>query len=294
MSTGMTRRWRLGFLASLAYASMQPGEVVSSLASIGYEAVEWTQAHFDPRATSASQRQALVDITRSGGLITSEIVVQKDLVCLDEAQRQDRIQHCLENIAAASECGVQVINLFSGPARWAPEAPVVGRDISLGTAWDQVHDAFDQLVPAAQVSGVRLAVEGVWGMLCHDYYSTLPLIEHYGSPSLGVNLDPSHDVLVGNVNSGDIVRAWGRKRIHHVHLKDAVGVPRDGEFLFPLLGEGRVPWSGFFRALEDIGYDGCCSVEFESFAFHSRVLNGDTEAAARMSYEHVMRLLDNR
>jgi len=74
-------------------------------------------------------------------------------------------------------------------------------------------------------------------MLCHDYYTTRPLIDRYDSPRLGVNLDPSHDLLAGNLDVGWIVKEWGRK-IMHVHLKDAVGTQEPGRFIFPLLGEG--------------------------------------------------------
>ena len=279
-------------MASLGYARMAPAEVVASLAGLGYKAVEWTRAHFDPRTQTEAELKELVDITQEGGLELSELVVQQDFVCLDETQRLDRIALCLEYIEAAAACGVSTLNFFSGPARWNRKAPIVGQDISLGQAWAMVFDAFDRVVPAAERNQVRIAVEGVWGMLCHDYYSALVLIEHYDSPCLGVNLDPSHDVLVGNLDSGWIARQWGRERIHHVHLKDAVGVPRPGKFLFPLLGEGRVPWEDFFQALEEIDYQGYCSVEFESFAYHDRILGGNTEEAACLSMEQVRRLLE--
>ena len=65
-----------------------------------------------------------------------------------------------------------------------------------------------------------------------------------------------------------------------------------GEFLFPLIGEGLVPWEAFFQTLDDIGYNGCCSVEFESFAYHNLVLKGNTEEAARRSFNDIMCILD--
>ena len=285
------KTWKLAFLASLGYAQMAPQQVVASLARLGYDAVEWTMRHFNPRTHSLSELKRLVAVTREGGLEISEVVVQQDLVCLDGEAREDRIALCLESIQAAAACGISTLNFFTGPALWDPNAPQVGQDIRLGDAWAQIWEAFDRIVPAAEENRVRIAVEGVWGMVCHDYYSTLKLIEHYDSAYLGVNLDPSHDILVGNLDSGWIAKEWGVERIHHVHLKDAVGVPRPGEFLFPMLGEGQVPWKDFFASLEALGYQGCCSVEFESFAYYSRVLKGDAEEAARLSIEQVRQLL---
>ena len=154
-----------------------------------------------------------------------------------------------------------------------------------------VFDAFDRIVKALENSKVHGAVEGVWGHLCSDYYTTRLLIDHFGSDYLGVNFDPSHDVLKGNFDTGWIVRQWGKKTIKHVHLKDAIGVQKQGLFLFPFLGEGRVDWNGMFAALREIGYDGYLSVEFESFAYHDKVFNGDTHEAARRSMAEVRALL---
>ncbi len=285
------RKWKLAFMSSLGYAEMAPEKVVNSLASCGYEAIEWTLSHFDPRTHTPAQNKRLVEITQNAGLEVSEFVVQTDVVCLDEAERRDRIAFGLECLAAASECGVSTLNFFTGPAPWVPTAPVVNRDISMGAAWDMVYDAYDQFVSAAESAGVLIALEGVWGHLCHDFYSSSQLINHYNSPHFGVNLDPSHDVLVGNWDSGWIARQWGVQRIHHVHLKDAVGVPRAGWFIFPMLGEGLVPWAEFFKALDEMGYARYCSVEFESFDYHDRVLHGNTEEAARLSRMQINELL---
>jgi sugar phosphate isomerase/epimerase len=61
-------------------------------------------------------------------------------------------------------------------------------------------------------------------------------------------------------------------------------------FIFPLLGEGRVPWKAFFAALDDIGYDVFLTVEFESFDYYRRVLRNDPVAAARLSMEQLRQL----
>ena len=65
-----------------------------------------------------------------------------------------------------------------------------------------------------------------------------------------------------------------------------------GQFVFPLLGEGMVNWQAFFGALDKIGYDGYCSVEFESFEYYRQVLAGNPEAAAKISLEQIEALLD--
>jgi sugar phosphate isomerase/epimerase len=115
-------------------------------------------------------------------------------------------------------------------------------------------------------------------------------MENAASPFHKINLDLSHGTLYGNLDARWIVHQW-RDKIAHVHLKDAVGEPIVGKFLFPLLGEGRVDWKAFFLALEEIDYRGFCSVEFESFAYYKQALMSDPEAAARLSFENIETLL---
>jgi len=74
----------------------------------------------------------------------------------------------------------------------------------------------------------------------------------------------------------------------------AEGIPELGRFVFPMLGEGRVDWRGMFAALEAIGYEGYCSVEFESFDCHANVLGGDTREAARRSLADARALMSRR
>jgi len=283
---------RLGYMASLGFTAWKPEEVCRCLADLGYAAVEWTLAHFDPRSHSDDEIAALMQATKDAGLVVSEVVVQQDYVTRDEGARADRVAHTIECIEAAARHGLGVLNLFSGPAPWDPSAPKLGKDMPEGEAWDLVFRAFDELVPAAEKRGVKLAVEAVFGMAARDYYTTLPLMARYPSDCLGLNFDPSHYALYGN----DIpytVRQWG-ERIFHVHLKDCVGVPGGlpGEtFTFPLLGEGVVDWPALFAALDAIGYRGYVSVEFEAFTYYRTVLKSDPVQAARLSMEQCRALL---
>ena len=68
-------------------------------------------------------------------------------------------------------------------------------------------------------------------MLCHDFYTAKFLIDYFNSQYLGVNFDPSHDILAGNMDIGWIIRQWGKERIKHIHLKDAVGTQEQGKFV---------------------------------------------------------------
>jgi len=284
---------KIGFMASLGFALMKPEEVLGTLSEIGYKAVEWPLARLDPRKKSVEEIKRVVDLTKQYDMEVSSAIVQQDLVVLDENTRKKTTDFVVQCIQTFSEAGIKTLNLFTGPMSWESDAPRIGKDITEGKAWDMVYKAFDIFVPQAEKFKTYLAVEGVWGMLCHDYYSTRNLIDNYDSSYLGVNLDPSHDVLAGNLDAGWIVKNWGDK-IKHVHLKDAVGIQSPGKFIFPLLGEGNVDWISFFKALKEIGYDGYMSVEFESIKYYEQILGNDIKKAAVLSLDNIKKLIGEK
>lgn len=276
-------------MANLGYATMPPEAVCASLAEIGYGAVGWTMAHFDVQQKSRAELVELIKLPQKFGMQVGELVVQQDMVTTDDSLFRHRVDTVLKCIETASEVeSPPSINLFTGPASWDPAALVVGRDIAYSAAWDRVLVSTEILVKRAEELGVDLAMEGVWGMVCHNFFTTHYLIETFDSPRLGVNYDPSHDVLAGIEDVAWVIRQWQeKKRIKHVHLKDAAGTVEGGRFLFPMLGEGRVDWTAFFDTLTETGYDGCMSVEYESFRYYDTVLKGDAPAAARISLEQI-------
>lgn len=286
----MLNKRKFAFMASLDFASWQPERILKSLSNLGYDGVEWTLSHFNPRTKSQEELRKLVELTKNYGLEVSEVVVQQDVVNLNKKIRRDRIELVKECIAAASEVGVKVMNLFSGPAPWDPEAPRILEDISEGKAWEQVLEAYEEFVKLAEKSKVYLAVEAVWGHLCHDYYTTKELISSFDSEFLGINMDPSPCCLYGNDISW-VIKKWGKK-IKHVHLKDVAGKPgfHGKDFIFPLLGEGIVDWKAFFKTLDEIEYKGFFSVEFESFNYYRNVLKNDPVKAAEISMEQIKEL----
>ena len=280
---------QFGFMASLDFASWPVKDVAACLSKTGYHAVEWTLAHFHPYDDPQSLAD-LVKVPEQYGLQVSEVVIQQDLVTLDAARFEERIDLVSASIRTAAQLGISVLNLFTGPAPWDSQAPRLGVDIQEGEAWRLLFMAFDRLLPLAEKNGVYLAVEAVFGQLCHDYYTLSELLNHYDSEYLAVNMDPSHFQLYGN-DVPWVVSRLG-PRIRHVHLKDVVGRPGlpGKEFAFPLLGEGVIDWPAFAAALDAAGYQGALSVEFEAFGYYARVLDRKPELAAALSMEQIRHL----
>jgi hexulose-6-phosphate isomerase len=267
-----------GFLANGEMLGWEPEKLMSFIKETGYDAVELIGDVIFAGGKDGADFRAAAD---KYGVVISEILAQHDYVLKDENERKNSIDTTIEHIKRSADMGVNVVNLFTGPVPWLEFPLKVGVNVSMTDAWNYVFGAFDRILPVAEKEGVKLAVENVWGMLAHDLYTNKYLIDHYDSENLGVNLDPSHDMLYGNNDEPFIVKSWGKK-IFHVHVKDAVGVAEGGKFVFPLLGEGNVDFPAFFRALNEIGYDGCASVEFESWAYRRNILGNSHAAAAKM------------
>ena len=286
----MIDRYKTGFYAGGGFAALPLAGTCRILAGIGYDAVELDRFWLDRRPNKEDLSEDL-NIIAGSGLILSEVIVQEDYVSPDAGARADAVERTKAYIRRCADAGIGTVNLFTGPRPWIPNRVIVGEMLSVRDAWDMVFAAFDEIVPLAEQTGVTLAVENVWGMLAHDFFTAQYLVNRYDSPALGVNFDPSHDQLAGNADMEFLLRGWGKDRVKHIHMKDAAGSQERGHVLFPPLGEGLVDWTGFRRGLDAVGYDGILSVEYEADAHLGRSLGGNWIRAAEESFAALKTIL---
>jgi sugar phosphate isomerase/epimerase len=137
--------------------------------------------------------------------------------------------------------------------------------------WNPILDVYDEV-------GVRFAHEVHPSEIAYDYWTTVRTLEAIGHrEAFGLNWDPSHMVWQDLDPVGFL---WDFKdRIYHVDCKDTKmrnGNGRNGRlgshlawadgrrgWDFISTGHGDVPWEASFRMLNQIGYDGPISVEWE-------------------------------
>ncbi len=205
----------------------------------------------------------------------------------------------LKNTArAAQKLGVEVVNGFTGSSIWPllySFPPVPQEMIDAGYAL--FAERFNPILDVFGDCGVRFALEVHPTEIAFDLHSAeraLTAIER--REEFGFNFDPSH-LLWQGVDPVEFLRAFP-DRIYHVHIKDAVvtlngrsgilsshlnfGDPRRGwDFRSP--GRGGVNFEEIIRALNQIGYSGPLSVEWEDVGM-------DREAGAREAAEFVKRL----
>lgn len=273
-----------GYVATPGFEDWEAERVVDALVELGYGSVEWTLSHFDPRTCSSAQLEALVGDGKSKCLACSQVAVLQDYISGDENLRRDRVALTRETITAASLSGVDKVGIYAGPDSWDPAAAKIPDEVSSDEAWSRLFTALDELYPVAEQEGITLTFKPCVGTLTYDYFSSLPVIERYGSSSaFGITFDPSHFVLHGN-DIGWVVKQFGQ-HLKHVHLKDVFGVPGDEgrHFMFPLLGDGQTDWTNLRGALDELGFDETLAILFEAYAYFDNVLDGDPVAAARLS-----------
>lgn len=195
---------------------------------------------------------------------------------------------------AAAKLGVKVVPGFTGSSIWAylysfpPNSPdmVANGYQHFANAWNPILDVFDEV-------GVRFALEAHPTEIAFDVASAeAAVMAVAGRPAFGFNYDPSHFVYQ-NVDYVGFIRKFGN-RIYHVHMKDAYLAPRPTEagvfgghlnfgdarraWDFRSLGRGSVNFEEIIRALNDVGYAGPLSVEWEDGKMDRE--HGATEACA--------------
>lgn len=101
------------------------------------------------------------------------------------------------------------------------------------------------------------------------------LVDHVNSPALGMNFDPSPSFSMGEILE-QVVYEVGSK-IFHCHFSDNDGTSN----VHWRMGKGKINWKGVLKALQDVGYDGVISIEFEDVPGVSRPGQESTPALDR-------------
>jgi sugar phosphate isomerase/epimerase len=199
---------------------------------------------------------------------------------------------------AAQQFGVSVVNGFTGSSIWhllysfppVPDSMIEEGYRQFAERWNPILDVFGEC-------GVRFALEVHPTEIAFDIVTAKRALGALGNrEEFGFNFDPSH-LLWQGVDPVEFIREF-RDRIYHVHIKDAIvslngrsgilgshlnfGDPRRGwDFRSP--GRGGVNFEEIIRTLNQIGYDGPLSVEWEDSGM-------DREHGAREACEFVQKL----
>jgi len=191
---------------------------------------------------------------------------------------QRAIEELKNTARAAKKLGVEVVNGFTGSSIWhlLYSFPPVSQEM-IDDGFKLLAERFNPILDVFGECGVKFALEVHPTEIAFDLYSAERALDVLGRrEEFGFNFDPSHLIWQG-VDPVEFIRAFS-DRIYHVHMKDAIvklngrtgilashinfGDPRRG-WDFRSLGRGGVNFEEIIRALNDAGYNGPLSVEWE-------------------------------
>lgn len=142
---------------------------------------------------------------------------------------------------------------------------VVTPDVSYDAALARVRESLTELVPAAEETGVTLALENVWNQAFLSPLEFRDFIDSFDSEYVGAYFD------VGNILRTGYGEHWIRilgdrlSKVHFCNFRGEVG--NITGFTRHLL-DGDVNWPAIMAALDEVGYDDWVTTEITPPAPH--------------------------
>jgi sugar phosphate isomerase/epimerase len=196
-----------------------------------------------------------------------------------EGVKKRAAQNMIDAARAAKKLGVDVVNGFTGSSIWPLlySFPAVSKDM-IKAGYDDFAKRWRPILKEFKREGVKFALEVHPTEIAFDIASAqraLAAVKRH--EAFGFNYDPSHLGYQG-VDYVKFIRTFG-DRIFHCHMKDAWWGHGDGtvgvfgghtEFADPRrywdfrsIGHGDINFEEIIVALNDVGYQGPLSIEWE-------------------------------
>lgn len=139
---------------------------------------------------------------------------------------------------------------------------LVKKEAPYDKAYTRSQAELKKVVPLAEESGVKIAIENVWNNFLLSPLEAVRYIEEFNSPALVWHFD------IGNVINTGWPEHWIHilgPRIHKLHVKEYSRKKRDAEGLWKGFQveyfQGDNDWPAVMAALDDVGYHGWGTAE---------------------------------
>lgn len=247
-------------------------EALRLFARLGYQGAEVIcQAGYRSGVAPGDRgAAALRDLARSLGVpVIALTPYESAFTSLEEEKRQqalDGIHQCLD---LAGHMAATYIRLYGG--RYAPE------EGGYAEKRRRLLAALRELGDHAGEVGVTIAVENHFNTMTDTAAHTAEIIREVGHPQVRILYDQANLGFIGGEDYEEAIRLQ-TGLIAYVHVKDFVFKSHDRTFRARavervaedertvrsvVLGGGVLPWPKVLRKLQEAGYDGPLSVEYE-------------------------------
>jgi L-ribulose-5-phosphate 3-epimerase len=127
--------------------------------------------------------------------------------------------------------------------------------------FDRVARELDRSASIAKKENIRLVLENESSCNVATGVESGAMLRAVKSPALGANWDPGNAYDAGENPFPSGYDALDKKRMWHMHLKDAASNVSGGGTHWMPIGSGKIDFVGQFRALIKDGYEGTMSLE---------------------------------
>ncbi|MBE9637342.1 sugar phosphate isomerase/epimerase [Salipiger pacificus] len=225
-------------------------ETFAMLADLGYDGVEID-------APSDLPLDEIIAASAASGVALPGVINARHwshpLSSPDAEVRAAGVQGMIAALETARTIGAETVLLVPG---------AVGPEVSYATAWERAIAGLEQILPHAERTGVRIAIENVWNNFLLSPLEAAAFIDRFDHPLLGWYLDVGN--ILRNGYPTDWIEVLGA-RICRVDLKEYSRTKMDAEGPWKgfevELGEGDCDWAKVNAALRAVGYSGWASVE---------------------------------
>jgi len=237
---------RIGFRTA-GFREWRVEDALAALGDLGYDGVELCLENADcrPEGLTPVRCRELATVCRHAGLAVASVSYHGD-----GEESAERWSNIVRSVALTPEFGTDVLITNAGHTRPG----------ETDAQWRQFVQQLGDLMPQAEATGCRVAVEPEPGMFVGSSDDGARLLREVGSPHLAINLDVGHAFLT-DPDVPQTIRELGTA-IAHTHLE---GMPR-GEHRHLVPGEGDLDLGAVLAALGDTHYGGYLTVDLFNIA----------------------------
>lgn len=246
-------------------------EIASELGLQGVQ-IYATTGDFSPETLTDERKQAYKSILKEKGLVVSALCGDMGGYGFErEEDNEERIGKTKKIIDLAAEFGAGVVTTHIG---------VIPED-KTDPRYEVMLSALTECGIYAKEKGITMAIE-----TGPERAKTLLGFVEATKGGVGVNMDPANFTMVTGQDAVEAVYLL-KDYIVHTHAKDGIMLDENLDptevyhafakggvealdackgFEEKPLGEGKVDWDNYIKALRDIGYDGFLTIERETGA----------------------------
>jgi len=172
----------------------------------------------------------------------------------DEMVRAKGLDALLGALKDARTVGADTVLLVPG---------VVNKEVSYEQCWERSRAEMQKAIPAAEKSGVKIAIEVVWNNFLTKPEQLIEYVDGFKSEFVAAYFDVSNMIRYG-VPPAEWIRKLGKRmaKFDFKAYSKAKAKPNDpGAGFNAEIGEGDEDWPEVLKGLGEIGYSGWATAE---------------------------------